>query len=854
MKKLLLVFFLGICLISANGNHIVGGEIEFLYLSNGIYRLNVIQYFDEVQNANPGPDYSITVHIFRNSDDALMSTHVLFLDSQKKLDYTNIACTRDELATSKILWTSNVNLNPAEYADEEGYYIVWERCCRNFAVKNIENSGGTGMKYVLEIPPLMKEGQIFVNSSPVLFKPLSSYACINQLYYIEFTGTDPDGDSLVYSLVTPLNSSGVVAVPTPTPKPHINVAFASGYSETNMIPGSPALAISHKGLLTVTPEETGLYVFSVLVKEYRGNEKIGQTRRDFQMLVIDGCQPPDPPVVDIDIPGNSGFNPVTDTLVYTVAEAKCFEFLVSNVTPGDSITLRAEGVNFDDNFDDIFKLNQIPVGSSDSELRVEVCIPECPPIRGEPFILNLIANDNACPLPQLDTLRMMIEVEPPPNVFPTYTTSTKSVVQPEGNDPVYLQNVSGTDADLDEMSIAMFINGVNDPIRFGFNLEVTSNVAGAISATISWDTDCTLFDFADTQDFMIGVVIDDNDDCSIPNPDTLFIDSKVILSPNNNPIVSSGTVIPNQVEVGSLLDFDVSVTDSDGDYVTLIFVGANFNPDQYGVAFLSSNGIGTSTSSFSWDLSCNASLYKDGQQFELLFIGDDDDKCKVKNFDTLRSVIQVNYPFNNNPEFESIAQHQIIKVNENTRIEIEAFDLNSDEIILSFADGIRQPASGSLAFESVTGTGRVSSFLEWQPECSLLRFGESSTLQDVIFQVVDSACPISKMDTLKITFEIVDDMERQREFKPPNVFTPNGDGVNDTFQLNGNPDSFQNLPANNCDNSFEYVVINNRAGNTVFRNEKRDFVWTGGEFPSGVYYYLIKYTNTEFKGYIHLLR
>lgn len=187
-------------------------------------------------------------------------------------------------------------------------------------------------------------------------------------------------------------------------------------------------------------------------------------------------------------------------------------------------------------------------------------------------------------------------------------------------------------------------------------------------------------------------------------------------------------------------------------------------------------------------------------------------------------------------------------------IEITAFDTDNDQITLSFADGIRQPASDNLVFEPVTGNGHVSSFLEWKPECSLLRFGETMTRQDVIFQVIDDACPVSNIDTLKITFEIIDDVERQNEFLPPNVFTPNGDGLNDTFQLNGNNDPLQNLPANNCDNSFDFIVINNRAGNEVFRSTNRDFVWSGDQFPEGVYYYLIKYTNTEFKGFIHLLR
>ena len=304
-----------------------------------------------------------------------------------------------------------------------------------------------------------------------------------------------------------------------------------------------------------------------------------------------------------------------------------------------------------------------------------------------------------------------------------------------------------------------------------------------------------------------------------------------------------------------ILDFNVQAIDNDGDDLSLIFVGGNFSPDTYGINFTSASGNTEVNSNFIWDLSCDPNLYDDGQQFELLFIADDDDKCKIKNFDTLSQVVTVNYAQNSQPEFQEIARRQILRVNELAQIDVEAFDLDAnDEITMSFAEGIRQPASASLDFQSVSGKNRIKSIIEWTPECSLLRLGETSKLFDVVLQVSDNACPISNIDTLKITFEIIDNADRQESFLPPNVFTPNGDGVNDFFQLNGNIDVNQNLPPDNCDNSFLSIDINKRAGTSVFRSENRDFVWTGGQFPPGVYFYAIKYTNTEFKGYIHLMR
>lgn len=855
MKRSVLTFIFVIGILLSDAFHIVGGEMEFIYVSDGVYRINVIQYFDKAQSQNTGPEGLVTVHIFRNGDNELMSIHNLTLLSQENVEYTNIDCSREELQTSRVIWSALVELDPEEYSSKDGYYMVWERCCRNTEIKNIVGPRDAGMKYTLEFPPLMKDGKVYKNSSPVLFKPLADYACINQLYYVEFTGTDPDGDSLVYSLQTPLNSSVAnEPVPTPQPKPHFGVVFKSGFSETSMIPGSSPLKISSKGLLTVTPSDIGLYVFSVLVEEFRNHEKIGEVRRDFQMLVVDGCLPPDPPVVDVDIPGDPGFNPKTDVLNYTVGDTeKCFDFLIANITPGETITLRAEGVNFDESLNDIFTINQIPVGDSDNELRIEVCIPDCPPTRGFPFILDLIAGDNACPLPQLDTLRLSINVEPPPNDSPVASIADKSIAINEDAD--YSEMISATDADGDEMSMSLFIEGIEDPTAVGFDLNVTSSASGIIEAEFTWDTDCIIYDFSAQQQFDVAILIDDDDECAVSNPDTLFIYSTVILPPNTNPVISSNPEIPSNLLLGSSLNLSVSAEDTDGDDLSLTFIGGNFSVDSYGIEFLPVSGNTFVDSDFVWDLDCNRNLYEDGQQFELLFIAEDDDRCKVKNTDTLRHIITVNYPPNNDPQFEEISRRQVVRVNEQVEIDIEAFDTNSnDEITMQFAEGVRQPASPSLIFTPVTGKGRIKSILEWQPECSLLRLGETSKLVDIILQVTDNACPISNIDTVKLTFEIIDDSERQESFLPPNVFTPNGDQKNDTFQLNGNFDKNQNLPPDNCDNTFLYIDINNRAGNSVFRSENRDFVWTGGQFPAGVYFYVIKYTNSEFKGYIHLMR
>ena len=82
----------------------------------------------------------------------------------------------------------------------------------------------------------------------------------------------------------------------------------------------------------------------------------------------------------------------------------------------------------------------------------------------------------------------------------------------------------------------------------------------------------------------------------------------------------------------------------------------------------------------------------------------------------------------------------------------------------------------------------------------------------------------------------------------PNIFTPNGDNVNDTFFIPG-LDTY----------SDNEITIINRWGNHVYEkiNYKND--WTGEGLPEGTYYYLLRVKNKlgnwdVYKGYLTLVR
>lgn len=82
----------------------------------------------------------------------------------------------------------------------------------------------------------------------------------------------------------------------------------------------------------------------------------------------------------------------------------------------------------------------------------------------------------------------------------------------------------------------------------------------------------------------------------------------------------------------------------------------------------------------------------------------------------------------------------------------------------------------------------------------------------------------------------------------PNVFTPNGDGKNDTFSI---PDISQYK-------ENELMVVN-RWGTNVYQAKNYQNNWTGNSLEDGTYFYSLKVVNSkgvqeEYKGYVMLLR
>ncbi|MEJ2004607.1 MAG: gliding motility-associated C-terminal domain-containing protein [Cyclobacteriaceae bacterium] len=834
-------------------------------------------------NGNPGAlDGMSIVYIYRKSDNQLMQVVSLPLVGNENVPYSNVECSESFLRTSRLLYSRNIQLPAGSYDDPEGYYVAYERCCRNYLIDNIfsdvPGAGiSAGQTFYLEFPPVVdSNGTPFINSTPRLFPPLRDYGCVDKFYYVDFSGVDDDGDSLVYSMVTPYSTFDTFNAipPVPGTAPYPEVQYRPGFGPDNIMGGEPPLQISKRGLLTVTPGQIGLFVFAVKCEEYRDGIKIGEMRRDFQMLVVDGCVN-NPPVIAARESGSDEYYREGQVIDFDYTdEDKCIDIEVRDIPVSgeeiENVSIRAIPINFNADLEgiEIDFSNNVPLQSADDVASFQVCFPECPYIANRPYEIGIIAMDDACPQPDLDTIVVKLNVRPPPNNRPFFENlpAVFNVEVDEKADGRYEQLIIGRDVDLDNLTL--------DAVPFGFRLEdygmqfvSERNEAGRTEVRFIWDYDCQSTSFADRSSFQVQLRLDDEDQCLLSDPVRLTMNLRVNLPPNTEPELFTDRSSVDQEMVtfrhvyGEEINIDVIGRDADNDQVTITGAGLNFDFEDYDVSFSPANGFGLDepTAPFRMFLPCIE--ISESDTLDLAFFIEDFDKCQVTNRDTLLVKLLVEPPQASDPVISarSLTQTQlegerlVASIGEDVRIRIQGIDFDNDALLLRLLESDPR-LEGKFTFEEVSGVQRVQSELVWIPDCDDLSLAELSEEGDFrfTFGVSDDNCYRPGEDMLTLSVSLEDIISSDEEFVPPNIFTPNGDSYNRFFALDGLDDDdrpiLTGLPEDNCNNRFEEVVIYNRWGNVVYRSEDRFFRWFGENAAAGIYYYVVRFSKKDYKG------
>ncbi|MEY4929814.1 MAG: hypothetical protein RI909_538, partial [Bacteroidota bacterium] len=821
MKKTILTLLLLIS-FPLVASHIVGGEFELVHISGYTYRLNLIIYFDKINGAAGAKDANATATIYRKRDKTLMGSVLLQLSNESNVPYTQPECSNGEIVTTKLVYTSTLTLSPENYGDPEGYYVVWERCCRNYTITNIYSqvpSGASisaGQTFYMEFPPVVKKGEPFINSSPRLFPPLNDFACPNRPYYVDFAGVDDDGDSLVYTLVTPLNTTSAVALPAPSPGPYPEVIWKPGYSLSNIINGSPDLKISKEGLLTATPRTQGLFVFAVRIDEYRDGERIGLSRRDFQMLVVDACPQAEPPQITGKKLTDGAFtynNTMSVSFANGISDGdRCIQVRVSDPDASkiednfsEKISIRAVSLNFKKNVREVLPQVTSATLLNGSTKDFTICFPACPFIQG-PYQIGIIAFDDACSLPLSDTLKIEVNIQPPVNTDPYFVKPTDlitAVTLTEGG--FYESDFEIRDDDNDEILVTITNNGF---VLANAGIAVTIDeprVNGVVKGKIKWNAFCDIFDFTQRTYFEVTISANDKDVCDTKVPVTATYKMNVLLPGNADPSIDTDlTSDPHERRVLNLerrinetLSFTVTGKDLIDNDLLVLDVKQRDSLSLLGISFPKATGNGQVSSLFQWNITCSKLDLKKKDTFLFQFIVvDNANKCRVFKADTVDVRIKILPPLNAVPQL--IIQNGTTVVNDQTvnitlgqpiRFDIIGTDADllpdKDLLKLTLLEATGNVTPEGYEFTPKEGKGRVESVLSWAPDCSVFKDNIYENEYTFTFRLGDDRCFSAKVDTVVVTIRLKDIDTEGREFLPPNVFTPNGDGCNDYFALEG---------------------------------------------------------------------
>lgn len=284
----------------AEATHIVGGEIYYDNLGGGNYKLRMKVYRDCINGIPPfdgfpdsnGQIFPAYFTVFNASGGIVLFSQFTPLSFSTVPPTNNSPCapaTAGNVCVEEALYEASVNLPPLA----GGYYIAYQRCCRNGTILNLVNPGGVGATYWEHIPG---PEVVAVNSSPRFVNRPPIYICNKIPIAFDHMATDPDGDSLVYSLCDPFDGLSVACplvdpangnCPTNTPPPYISVPFTGPYTASYPMASNPAININgSNGFLNGSPTIQGQWVVGVCVSEYRNGQLIGVHHRDFQFNVI----------------------------------------------------------------------------------------------------------------------------------------------------------------------------------------------------------------------------------------------------------------------------------------------------------------------------------------------------------------------------------------------------------------------------------------------------------------------------------------------------------------------------------------------------------------------------------------
>ncbi len=301
-KNILVAFGLSLCFILLNSNtalatHAKGADISYECLGNNQYKIVASFYRDCEGIPEPaslsaqiiGTACGLTQNLSLLKDNA----YTLILNGKPVQSGSEVS---DLCLASQ--FQSKCNSANGQYPGVKIFFytatVTIPPGCGNVTISISENARNAGINNLqnADIYNLFTFATLNTNftggcnNAPVFTSLPVPYYCIGQQYNFSHGAVDVDGDSLVYSMVQPLDG---LNAPVP---------YAAGFSVANPLPTNGGFNFNTStGTMNFIPTQVGNYTIAVRVDEYRNGVFVGSTIRDIQFVVIN-CSNAPPAVRD----------------------------------------------------------------------------------------------------------------------------------------------------------------------------------------------------------------------------------------------------------------------------------------------------------------------------------------------------------------------------------------------------------------------------------------------------------------------------------------------------------------------------------------------------------------------------
>ena len=223
--------------------------------------------------------------------------------------------------TEVFTYTGTVTF-PASCTD---WTYSYNLCCRNAQITNLASPSNQTF-YI--------DGMVnttICNSSPQYISLPTPYICVGQSFCYSLGTSDPENDSLVFSLVQPLDGP---APPTPIP-------YVAGHTVNEPLTSSvPWSFDSTTGEFCFTPDIVQYGVVKIRVDEYRNGVLIGISYRELQ-IIVQTCTNQQPQFVSPPISNVTG-GVLADSTIIEVCPGDNVNFTITASDPdGNDITMNS---------------------------------------------------------------------------------------------------------------------------------------------------------------------------------------------------------------------------------------------------------------------------------------------------------------------------------------------------------------------------------------------------------------------------------------------------------------------------------------------------------------------------------